>query len=186
MPISLSGSIDSSPKLLQNTPAAGQNIENGAGQDQNFEKLLADETAKQPIQPSVASEPVQTGATPTKPIPVMSKYGFAQGPGYGSGMATAGYGSDGCGEAENTLQPADTAVKKYDLAQGPGYGSCPGTAGYGNDTCGEAENTLQPADTALKKYGFAQGPGYRSGTGTAGHAGDASADAENTLGAKSS
>jgi hypothetical protein len=172
MPISLKGPIHSSEKVEQEKPATGRALENIVDQGPKFGNVLAEESAQPTMQPSAPSVPVGSGAMATKQSPMTSKYGFAAGPGYGSGIGTAGYGGDSCGSAENVLRPTETSVKKYALAQGPGYGSGIGTAGNGSDSCGDAGNALQPTETSVKECGLAQGPGYGSGIGTAGYGSD--------------
>jgi hypothetical protein len=142
MPISLNGPIHASARAEPEKPAAENTRECAVDQRQTFENVLAEESAQPPMSPGVPSVPVESGTTASEHSPIRSKYGVAQGPGYGSGIGTAGYGGDSCGDAENALRPTETAVKRHGVAQGPGYGSGIGTAGYGGDSCGDAENAL--------------------------------------------
>lgn len=179
MPINFDVTLDSSPKLEPTKPSDTKSqatIEGG-----KFENILADATAQQSVQPQVSSQPLKPEKTVASNDQASRRYGFAKNPSYGSGIGTAGFGSDAAGEAENSLKPADTAAKKFSFAKGPGYGSGTGTAGFGSDAAGEAENSLKPADTAAKKYAFAKDPSYGSGTGTAGFGSDAAGEAENSF-----
>lgn len=135
-------SNDSSPKAETIKPNETKNPATIDKQGK-FENLLTDATGEQASQQKASSEPVISEKAVPSNVQAHSQYGFAKGPGYGSGLGTAGYGSDATAEPENSLKPADTAVKKYSFAQGPGFGSGHGTAGYGSDSSTEPESTLK-------------------------------------------
>lgn len=163
---------NASVQLLQDSPNAFQ----AALAEATPQSASTEQPSAAPTQKASAAAPAQTAAITSVAAPQPVKYALAKGPGYGSGVGTAGYGDDHApSEIMNTLHgQSSEAEAKTAIGKGPGYGSAVGTAGYGDDHApAEIMNSLHSQSSeAVAKTAIGKGPGYGSGVGTAGSGDD--------------
>lgn len=129
--------VRSSSAVEQGKPAGGAVNEAADSRERPFAEVLAQETAKQAVESrNVPQSPppgeAKGSVSCSKPYP----YGFARGPGYGSGLGTAGYGSDAAHEPDDlcgSLKSENKSPGGTSCSTSPLYGSGLGTAGAGSD-----------------------------------------------------